>query len=165
MKLTLYDLSESYLNVLNLLGEDDNEDNNQQIENILNQINEEIENKADNMAKLIKTIDANNRSIKEEKDRLSRRQLQGEAAIKRLKKYLEESMIKVNKTKFKTDLFSFNVQNFKKSVIIEDFKKVPETYLVQRAPDVDRQKLYQDLKNGLEIEGIHLQDNKGLVIR
>lgn len=162
MKLTLYDLVDSYENVMDLIGEDDA---NEALKTALDQIDEEIEKKADNIAKVIKNFDATNEAIDSEIKRLNIKKKSIENHQKYLKKYLEESMIKVNKTKFKTDLFSFNIQNFKKSVIIEDFKKVPETYLVQRAPDVDRQKLYQDLKNGLEIEGIHLQDNKGLVIR
>lgn len=162
MKITLYDLTESYQNILELIGEDDA---NEELERILNQIDEQFELKADNIAKIIRTIESNNATIKQEKDRLARRQTQGETAVKRLKAYLEASMEAIGKTKFKTELFSFNIQNFKKSVRIEDPKQLPKQYLIEQAPQPDKNKIYKDLSSGIEIKGAELSTNKGLVIR
>ena len=74
----------------------------------------EFEEKADSTAKMIKTLIADADSVKSEKDRLAKRETALRNSADNLKKYLETMMLEVKKKKFKTTLFSFNIQKILK---------------------------------------------------
>ena len=60
----LYELTEAYLNVLSLM--DNEELDKQDLEKTLSNINEEIENKSDNIGKVLQTLDADIQALKNE---------------------------------------------------------------------------------------------------
>ena len=151
----LYELTESYVKLMDLEGD---------FESALGVIDDEIEVKADNIAKVIKELEGDSLKFKEEIDRLSSIRKSTENRISDLKSYLEFNMKRVNKTKFKTDLFSFNIQKNRGSVKVLDENKVPEKYLVHKT-SVDKTKIYQDLKDGIDVEGVVLQESESLRIR
>lgn len=151
----LYELTESYVRLMDLEGD---------FESALGVIDDEIEVKADNIAKVIKELEGDSLKFKEEIDRLSSIRKSTENRISDLKSYLEFNMKRVNKKKFKTDLFSFNIQKNRGSVKVLDESKVPEKYLVHKT-SVDKTKIYQDLKDGVEVEGVILQESESLRIR
>ena len=79
-----------------------------------------------------------------------------------------KAMILTGKTKFKTELFSFNVQKNPVAVVIDEqyIENIPEEYLIPQDPKVDKQKLKDDLKAGRDLEGIaHLEQTVGVRIR
>lgn len=102
--MNLYDLTASYQQLQDLIetGED--------YESILETINDEIENKADGYAKVIKNMEGQIDAFKNEEKRLSEKRKSLEKAVERLKGNLFDSMQKTGKKKFKTDLFSFSIQ-------------------------------------------------------
>jgi hypothetical protein len=72
------------------------------------------------------------------------------------------------KTKFKTELFSFGIRNNAPSVIIDetDISKIPAAYLRIKDPDIDKAKLKEDLKAGVDLSGVaHLVSNTSLLIK
>ena len=105
---SLYQLTGEYLELLAML--EDEEIDEQLILDTLEGIDCEIEVKADNYAKLIKNLESKNDAIKKEVDRLNNRKTTFENRIKNLKDHLYNSMKITGKTKFTTDLFSFNIQ-------------------------------------------------------
>ena len=80
------------------------------IKDTMDGIEFEFEEKADSTAKMIKTLIADADSVKAEKDRLAKRESVLRNSADNLKKYLETMMLEVDKKKFKTPLFSFNIQ-------------------------------------------------------
>lgn len=108
MSSTLYELTGIYINLMTALEDPDVDSEN--INDILDAIEDEIEMKADNYAKIIRNYETQIIGIKNELERLTNRKNILEQSIKRLKDNLKMSMIMTNKRKFKTDLFSFNVQ-------------------------------------------------------
>ena len=71
----------------------------------------------------------------------------------------------VNKLKFKTKLFSFNVQNNPPTVEVSDEKLIPKEFFVEQSPKLDRKALLAALKDGKEIEGAIIKQTKSLRIR
>ena len=69
--------------------------------------------------------------------------------------------------RFKTELFSFNIQNNPASVVVEaDIKDIPDKYLKPVDPTVDKKLLKEDLKAGVELDGVaHLVQTRGLRIK
>ena len=131
----LYELTEQYDGVMNLLY--DGETDEQTILDTLESIEGEIEDKADNYAKIIKTMTAEAEAIKSEEDRLHKRRMTLENRAKWLKDTLQANLEFIGKTKFKTELFSFSVsQNGWKRplAITENMEEMPGKYLMAQSP-------------------------------
>lgn len=105
---TLYELKENYKQVAELLYEEDIDEKT--ILDTLESIEGEIEDKADNYARMIKNLNGDAKKFKEEKDRLEKRQKHFEKRAEILKDRLEQIMRETGKTKFSTELFGFNIQ-------------------------------------------------------
>lgn len=156
----LYELSNEYLEVLDLLSEKDDIELNDLLQNI----EEEIETKAENIGKVLKSLEGNVVALKDEEKRLSNRRRGIENNIKNLKSYLENEMIKVDKKKFKTDLFSFGIQKNPPSLDISSEDNIPEEYY-ELTCSLIRKDLLKDMKEGLVVDGVSLKQSESLRIR
>lgn len=155
---TLYELTELYTNLLDLDLEDE------QVQEALGEIDEKIEVKADNIAKLIRGLEGQKDICKAEEERIYARRKSIENRINNLKEYLEATMIATDKRKFKTDLFSFNIQKNKASLKILDEEKVPEEY-VEYVRKVLKDKLKKAIAEGLEVDYAELTQTESLRVR
>lgn len=106
--MNLYDLTSDYLQLQQML--EDPEADSDLINDTMDAIEGAIEEKADNYAKLIKNLEGNSYAIEVEIERLKNKKNTLDMAVKRLKDNLKEAMIATDKKKFKTELFSFNIQ-------------------------------------------------------
>lgn len=163
--MTLYELTNDWLQLMTMLEEGADED---VINNTLEGLDYEIEQKADGYARVIRNMEADIAGLKTEIDRMTNRKKVLENNITRLKVNLQNSMEITGKTKFKTDLFSFNVQNNPAAVIMDEqyLENIPEEYLIPQEPKLDKKKLAADLKAGVDLEGIaHLEQSRSLRIK
>lgn len=160
MSFTLYELQEAYKNVLNLIEENDDES----LQIALSNLDDEIEVKADNYAVIIKKLESDINMLKTEEERMSERRKTFENKVKYLKKNLEEAMILIDKKKFKTDKFSFGIQKNAPSLKILDEEKALEAYSKTKI-ELDKQRLKEDIKNGLEVDYALLESTEKLRIR
>lgn len=137
------------------------------IKDTMDGIEFEFEEKADSTAKMIKTLIADADSVKVEKDRLAKRETALRNSADNLKKYLETMMLEVKKKKFKTTLFSFNIQKNPKTVKAEVEELLPKKYLIKQPDKVNRKQLLDDLKAGVleENENMRLVQTESLRIR
>lgn len=133
---TLYELSNEYLQLLEMLEDDVDE---QVFKDTLEGIEGEIEIKADGYAKVMKQLEGEVEMIKGEIERLTSRKKTIENNISRLKDSLKGAMEITGKTKFKTELFSFAIQkNGGKAPVIWDVpvEDLPEELVkVTYSPD------------------------------
>jgi chromatin segregation and condensation protein Rec8/ScpA/Scc1 (kleisin family) len=153
----LYELTEQYEEILNLLY--DGETDEQTILDTLESIDGEIEDKADNYAKLIKSMKADAEAIKKEEERLYARRKSLENRAASLKDRLEENLRFIGKTSFKTALFSFNIQkNGGKQplTITENIDDIPMKYLIQLNPVPDKEAI-RELLASKEVEWAKLE--------
>ena len=161
--MTLYELTNEYQQLL-LMAEDPDIDP-QVLADTFDALEGDIEAKAEGYAKVIKQLDADTTALKSEIDRLTSRKKTIENNIDRLKERLKTAMILCDKPKFKTALFSFMVQNNPEKVVLET-EDVPEKYLVQQDPKVNKTLLKEDLKSGIDLSGIaHLEQDTSLRIK
>lgn len=144
---SLYQLTGEYLELLQML--EDEEVDEQLIIDTLEGLDGEIEIKADNYAKLIKHIESNNEAIKKEVDRLTNRKTTFEKRITNLKDHLYNSMKLTGKTKFTTELFSFNIQKNggKRALTIDkDIELIPADYKIKQPDKIDGDKVRELMK-------------------
>ena len=150
----LYQLTNDYENVLNMLYDEDIDE--QMILDTLEGIEGEIENKADGYAKIIKELEAKRDARKAEVKRLTESAKVFENRANVLKQNLFNTMKQTGKTKFATDLFSFNiVKNGGKQALTID-GDVPEEY-TKTIIENDTDKIRQALENGENLPFAHLE--------
>ena len=153
---TMYELTAQYMALLAMA--DDEEIEPEAIADTLEALGGEIEDKADNVAKVLKELDGETEKIKAEEARLAKRRAHYEAASMSLKKRLEDMMKLTGKTKFKTSLFSFGIQKNggKKPLVLDvEVDRLPSE-LTKAVPDNNAIRAYLE-ENG-ECEFAHFEE-------
>ena len=158
--MNLYDLVGNYKKVYEMDLDDET------WQDTLESIDSAIEQKADGVMYVIRNLEVDVIGLKDEEKRLKSKREVAERKIKRLKQYLQENMEAVGKTKFKTQLFSYNIQNNPASLKLTDEKLIPEKYYtVETSRKYDNKAIKDDLKAGKVINGAELRTSQSLRIR
>jgi predicted nuclease with TOPRIM domain len=161
---TLYALTEQFKSLLEMIENGEYEP--AELNDTLEGLEGEIEVKADGYAKVIRELDGQVSMLKAEIDRLSGRKSSIENSVKVMKDNLQAAMTATGKIKFKTDLFSFNIQKNPPRVVIDNPKEIPERYLVPQEPKIDTQAIRAYLSDtGVVPTYAHLEQGESLRIR
>lgn len=135
---SLYELTGDYLLLKQMLEDEDADE--QAVKDTLESIDSEIEIKADNYAKIIQEFEGVVEMLANEQKRLQARKTKLQNSIEKLKSDLTAAMISTGKKKFKTDLFSFNIQKNggQLPVIVDvDTSMLPDDYvIISEKPDL-----------------------------
>lgn len=146
---SLYELTENYTQLQEMLLSEEYDE--QAVLDTLEITDFEIEEKAENYAKIMRNIDSDVVAIKAEIERLSERAKRYEARKKILSDNLFAAMKITGKTKFKTSMFSFSVvKNGGKRPLVIDIpvEEIPEEYLVIQKPKPDNDKIREAIEGG-----------------
>ena len=160
---SLYELTGDYLRAYDLI--DTEEYDEDMLMEILEELNDDIEVKAEGYAKVMKNLSAEAEALKKEEERLYARRKAKENAVSRMKKSLQEAMEATGKTKFKTELFSFNIQANAPSVMLhKDPVEIPAEY--QKVTiEADKTAIKEALKRGEQLDFASLEQSASLRIR
>jgi predicted nuclease with TOPRIM domain len=158
----LYELTQNYNNLLELV---DNPDvPTEMLEESLNSIDDEIDTKAENIAKVIKSIESDIAGLKGEEKRLADRRKSLEGRIDNLKEYVEGSMRAVGKEKIRGKVFTLGIQRNAPSVDVIDEDVIPEQYFVTKK-ELSKKDILVALKKGEEVPGAAIKQTESLRIR
>ena len=166
---SLYELSGDYANFAEYMEQVELEPEMQEaLEDALNNLGEDIEIKLENYAKIIKNFESDIAGLKAEEERLARKRKAMENSIKNMKQRMTEAMIRTGKVDIKGELFKFKVQANPPAVVMDVnyIEDVPEKYLIAQDPKIDKKKLAEDLKAGVDLDGVaHLEASASVRIR
>jgi hypothetical protein len=157
----LYELSNAYKQVMDLLEEGETES----LRDTLESIQEPLEDKAENIAKLVQSSLAECEVIKLEEKRLADRRRALETKVTGLKQYLFEQLEYAGLSKVKRPTITVSIQNNPPSCEIADESLIPSDYLIPQAPKVDKKSIMAYLKEGNLLPGVTLKQGRGLRIR
>lgn len=160
---SLYELTEQFQELLSMALDPDTDP--EALADTMEAIDGEIEVKADGYAKVMRNLEADASAIKAEIARLTERKKHIEANVDRMKRSLETAMRLTGKTKFKTSLFSFNIQKNPASLKIDNPDRIPAEFLIPQEPKVDSAAIKKELKEGAVFDWCHLEQSEGLRIR
>ncbi len=164
MSFKLYELTEMYQNIWDLVA--DEEVDLDTLETALSQVEDNLETKAESMAKLVKGIDGDVTALKEEENRLAKRRKALENKQEGIKQYLEYQLKAMNIDKVKTPLFTVSLQRNPPSVNIIDENLIPEQYKkTVTTTSIVKKDILDALKLGELIEGAEIKQGKSLRIR
>jgi sugar-specific transcriptional regulator TrmB len=164
--MTLYEITSDYMQLMQMM--EDPELDPQTLADTMEGIEGELEDKADNYARVMKNMEADLNGIKAEIERLSTRKKTIENNIKRMKEALQFSMETTGKTKFKTELFSFGIRKNAPAVVMDEpyIENVPERFLKYSDPTINRLAIKEAIQNGEDLEGLaHLEKSTSLTIK
>jgi hypothetical protein len=165
----LYELENDYLALMQAI--DDEEIPEDAIADTLEAIKGEIEVKADNIACLLKNIEADMLAIKAEEIRLAERRKTKEKAHERLKQYLSDVLQRMSIDKVET---ARNKITFRKSESVEMLDEEAfikwaqdnrDDLLTFSAPKANKTEIKKALKVGTEIVGAQLISKNNIQIK
>lgn len=159
----LYELADEY--VLAMRQMEDADIDEQTMRDTLDGIKGEITNKITNIGKIIKNYQANIEVIAGELDRLGGKKKTLENKIFSLKTYLQTEMDKLSMDRVSDPILTVSYTENAPSVNLVDLTRVPGIYWKEQDPILDKQRILQELKEGVEIDGVTLQRTKSIKIR
>lgn len=141
---TMYELTENYLKLLELAN--DPEIDPEMLTDTFEMLDDDIEVKAENTAVVMQELAGDVEKLKAEEQRLKTRRQAIENHIDSLRRGLYTAMKTTGKTKFKTMLFSFNIQKNggKIPVIVDvDCSELPDDLvMITEKPNLDALREY-----------------------
>ena len=151
--LKLYEIAEEYMQLCEIA--EDTDVDTQVFEDTLAGIEAELEVKADAYAVILTNLDNDTEKIDKEIERLTIMKKPLKSRSDFLKRNLTNTMLLMDKKKFKTDIHSYSISKNAPSLNILDATKIPEKYMVVQEPKLDRKMLLADVKaNPEEFKGI-----------
>lgn len=154
---SLYELTQDFQTVMDMI--DDGKTDGETLSNTLDCIDWEIEEKADGYAKVIRNIESDIAGLDTEIKRMQQKKAVLQNGITTMKENLYQAMITTDKRKFKTQLFSFTIQNnggLRPLKIDSSVNEIPKEYLILQDPipnnDAIRKLLETELPSWAHLE-------------
>ena len=157
---SLYDLTQDFKQVQSLIDE-----GGEGLQDTLDSINLAIEDKLENIGKVIRNLDGEMEMLKNEETRLADKRKALEANKNRLRMYVEDQLAITGKDKAKAGLFTFAMQNNAPSLKVVDENKIPKDYFIPSDPKLDKTAIKNAIKDGDDIPGAELVRGRSLRIR
>lgn len=117
-----------------------------------------IDDKVENICKVIRNLEAQAAAFKEEAERLTKKKQTAENGVKRLKESLVNFMETTKGKKITAGLFTVTLGS-SKSVEVLNEGELPECYLLPQPPKVDKTGIGAALKAGQEVPGAQLKES------
>ncbi len=163
----LYEIANDYLALLQAI--DEGEIPEEAIADTLEAIEGEIEYKADNLACVLKTLNAEVAAIKVEEKALAERRKQKENASERIKNYLSDVLQSLDINKLETARNKITFRKSESVVIGEGFiawaQENRDDLLSYSAPTANKTAIKAALKEGAEIEGAYIENKQNIQIK
>lgn len=161
--LKLYELSDDYLEAMEALAEIDDLPP-EAIADTLEGLAGAWEDKALNVARYVRNLEAEAEAIVEARDRMERRAKAASRQAARLKAYLKAELERTGLKPKAPDL-ALRLQNNPPSVMIDDPAKIPKTYQrTETVTSILKAEIGAALKAGKKVTGAHLEQSTRLVI-
>lgn len=166
MSQTIYDLTQPFEMLLNLMQSGDIDEETYQ-DTIASLDLSDIENKVDSYIYVMDELKASSERIKSEEKRLADRRKSQEKNLKKLKETLLDVMKVTSKEKLKTDKYTVWTQNSPVSIQIKDEENIPKQFYEEQAPKLNKKALKDYLieHENEEIEGVELSQSEGIRYR
>ena len=165
-KLSLYDLSTNYLQALDFLTDPEMDLPVETINDTLEALGGELEDKAINVAKFLRNMEAMAEAIKNAEVDMAKRRKALENRVLWLKEYLKGSMEHTGIIKIECPYFKLSIQNNPPAVNIFDEDAIPVEFKEQVITwKIDKPAIKEAIKNGEAVPGAILTNGTRLVIK
>lgn len=164
--LTLYTIADQYLIDLERLESMDLDE--QTFKDTLEGLSGDLEIKATNVAMFVRNLEASAEAIKNAEKQMADRRKAIEAKADKIREYLKENMLRTGISKIDCPYFQLSIRKNPPSVEVIDQALIPDKYFdipEPPAPTLNKNRLKDDLKNGVIVEGAKLTSGQSLQIK
>lgn len=161
----IYELTEAIQRLWDLM--EDGEIDDETLIDAMKNTQEDLSIKLEGYCKFIKNLESDISGLKEEEHRLASRRKTMENTVARAKKAMQWAMNEAGEKNLPCGSFVVSVQKNPESVWLEsdDFHEIPTHYLKYKDPEIDKAKIKEDLKAGVELRFAHLEQTESVRIR
>jgi ABC-type proline/glycine betaine transport system substrate-binding protein len=164
--LSLYQLSSNYLQALDFLTDPEADLPAEVINDTLEALGGELEDKAVNVAKFLRNMEAAAMAIKAAEESMEKRRKALENRVKWMKAYLKENMERTGISKIECPYFKLSIQKNPAAVNILDKTIIPADFKEQIISwKIDKTAIKEALKNGAAVPGAEITNGTRLVIK
>ena len=164
--LSLYQLSSNYIEALDFFTDPEADLPIEAINDTLEALSGELEDKAVNVTKFLKNMEATAKAIKEAEAEMAKRRKSLENRIKWMKDYLKGSMEHTGITKIECPYFKLSIQKNPASVNILNVESIPAQFKEKVISwKIDKTAIKNALKAGETVKGAELVNGTRLAIR
>jgi Gp157 protein len=164
--LSLYQLSDNYLQALDTLTDPEMDLPIEAVNDTLEALGGELEDKAINVTKFLRNMEATAEAIKNAETEMARRRKALENRVKWLKDYLKGSMEHTGISKIECPYFKLSIQKNPASVAILNEEAIPAEFKEQVISwKIDKNGIKNAIKSGETVPGAELVNGTRLAIR
>ncbi len=164
--LSLYQLSNDYLEALDVLTDPEMDLPIEVVTDTLEALTGDLEEKAVNVTKFLRNMEATAKAIKEAELDMAKRRRSLENRVKWMKDYLKGNMEHTGITKIECPYFKLSIQKNPATVNITDEKAIPDQFKEQIISwKIDKTAIKNALKTGETVTGAVLANGTRLAIR
>lgn len=161
-----FELAAQYRQLAEILAE--RHDDERVIADTLESLSEPLDERLENLAKMVRNIDSAAGAVQQTIESLERRHAALQRASERGRKLILDLMQAAGRDKATTALFSIAVRKNPPQVVIDQESVLPPTFLTQHAPPPptpDKKAIAAALKAGISVPGAHSEQHVRLEIR
>ena len=166
----LYEIAADYQNLLDAIENGDIPE--EALVDTLESITTLLEDKADNIACIIKELTAEAEAIKAEEDRLAERRKRKLKRAERLTQYLSDTLLQNGIPGLETARNSITFRKTPGKVVFDDEKAFIEwanehatDFLIYAKPTVNKNQIKAAINSGEKIEGVYLESKLNISIK
>lgn len=164
--LSLYQLSGNYLQALDFLTDPEVDLPLEVINDTLEALGGELEDKAVNVTKFLRNMEAVADAIKEAEESMAKRRKALENRVKWMKDYLKNNMEYSGISKIECPFFKLSIQKNPTAVNIFDEAAIPEQFKEQVIScKINKTAIKEAIKSGEAVKGAELTNGTRLVIK
>ncbi len=161
----LYEITGAYAQIEQML---DNPDIGEaDLLQAIDEVDGALKEKAQNIAMAVRNLETTAEAIKEAETHMAERRKSIENKVKSIKDYVLRCMTAAGVTKIECEYFRMAIRNNPQKVVIDDENAIPLAYLRQPEPPPpapDKKAMLADMKQGVVIDGAHMEQTQSLVI-
>ncbi len=166
MNITLYDISNDYLQALDCFTDPDNDLPQDAVNDTLEGIEGQLQDKAINIAKYLRNLESTAKAIKEAEQQMNTRRKTLENRARWLKDYLKINMENAGISRIDSPWFNLSVQRNPEAVEVFDEQRIPDKFKEEQfVVRVDKNRIKKVLQSGIEVPGACLSQSTRLAIR
>ncbi|AMD94546.1 siphovirus Gp157 family protein [Leptotrichia sp. oral taxon 847] len=165
LSLIKYELKEIN-NIANFLDSENNELDEKTINDTKESIELLLEEKSEQLELILKELEAKEEKCKEIADFYSKKAKYANEKKKMFKELILEAMQKLNAKKIETATGTFTIRNNTPSLIIDDENLIPQKFTTfVQTKKIEKNEIKKEIKNGVEIPGVHLETTQSLLVK
>lgn len=164
--ITLYELSQDYRQALEALTDPELDVPAEVIADTLEGLQGTLEDKAVNVAKFLKNLEATAQAIKDAELRMAARRKTIENRVTSMKTYLKDNMEACGIQRIESPWFVLAIQKNPVAVEILDEGLIPDTFVeLVTTRKIDKMAIKKAIESGSEVSGVALSQGTRLAIR